>query len=109
MVRFLGLQGADLDMVSQCGSTPVFLAAKNGFLEVVQLLATFGTNVNRICGRNGSARDVAKQNGHECIVVWLDAVNGWPALRMAASCRFYRIAQTMMQNGHADPDAPQYQ
>lgn len=107
MVRFLASQGADLDQVAKCGTTALLAAAQKGFLEVIQLLGAFGTDLDqRIVDQTPC--DLAQKNGHNHLVVWLKAVKGWPALQISAGCRFHRIAEAMLQAGHVDPDAPQY-
>ena len=107
MVRFLASQGADLDQVATCGTTALLAAAQKGYLEVIQLLAAFGTDLEQLVV-DKNACDLAEKNGHNHVVVWLKAVKGWPPLQIAAGCRFYRIAETMLRSGHADPESSLY-
>ena len=107
IVRFLASQGADLDQVAKCGTTALLAAAQKGFLEVIQVLAAFGTDLEQLLV-DKSACDLAESNGHNHVVVWLTCVKGWPPLQIAAGCRFYRVAQTMLRTGHANPESSLY-
>ena len=47
IVQFLASQGADLDIADSKGWFPINVAAKNGHMEVLQVLAAHGANVGK--------------------------------------------------------------
>ena len=45
MVKYRATAGADLNVAAQDGSTPLYVAAESGHLEIVEYLVTGGSDV----------------------------------------------------------------
>ncbi|KAG7458668.1 hypothetical protein MATL_G00223000 [Megalops atlanticus] len=62
--------------VSDChtGATPLHDAAREGFLETVQILVQFYANKNATDNRNCRPIDVARENGHLEVVSYLESL-----------------------------------
>jgi hypothetical protein len=83
----------------------VFTAARKGHFEVVQLLAVFGASITTgtTNGRH-TPRWIATANGHAALAKWLNAVEAWAPLQIAAGCRLYTAASTALRLGLVDPE-----
>ena len=87
------------------GATPLFVAAQEGHIEVVRLLAVFGANATTgATDGNRTPRSVATAKGHFALAKWLTAVETWPPLQIAAGCRLYRAAAATLRLGLVDPE-----
>ena len=58
-------------------------AAEEGHLKITQLLVLHGAS----CGTR--ALTVANRHGHQSIAKCLEVIEGWPALKIAATCRLH--------------------
>ena len=60
--------GADKDKADKNGTTPLFLAAQNGHLNVVQSLIEAGVDVNQANKNGATPLYMAAQEGHTAVV-----------------------------------------
>lgn len=108
---------ADIHTRAKDGGDALLLAAGCGHLEIVQLLAAYGASRqtalfvdpweqdhNHDDGITGNdARGEAADNGHQHVVDWLDAVDGWTPLQIAAALRNPAAFKSLLRAGSADP------
>ena len=107
MVRLLLEQSADpraetRDLLGGWGigdhrKNALMCAAEEGHLKITQLLVLHGAS----CGTR--ALTVANRHGHQSIAKCLEVIEGWPALKIAATCRLHADARTMLKRGNIDP------
>ena len=91
--------GADTMVQGDNGTNAIKNAAKEGHLKITQLLALYGAS----CGRK--VVTVANRHGHKSIATCLEAIEGWPALKIAAACRLHVDARLMLKRGTIDPSS----
>ena len=65
--------GADVNVATASGWTPLMWAALNGYTNLAQILLDKGPNVSVKNARGLTAKDCAKRNGNEEIVKLLKA------------------------------------
>ena len=71
MTAFLIDSGIELDIANKNGLTPLHIAARNGYIDLVRLLCIAGCDVNKT--NNGIRADVtAIKHGHSEIASLLD-------------------------------------
>lgn len=69
---------ADVNLQNKNGWTALMLAARNGYLEIVQMLLRAGADPG-LAARNGAtARSFAKRNRHSEVVLLLVLDKAWP-------------------------------
>ncbi|MBN3310935.1 ANR29 protein, partial [Amia calva] len=67
-VRELIMQGADINLQRETGSTPLFFAAQQGHSDIVKLLFEFGASTEFQTKDGGTALSAACQYGHSKVV-----------------------------------------
>ncbi|EOD30835.1 hypothetical protein EMIHUDRAFT_365236, partial [Emiliania huxleyi CCMP1516] len=76
--RLLLEAGAAIDQADEQGATPLFAACQDGHLEVAKLLSSYGAS--RAATPFGTPEEVATEEGHADLAVWLVASRGWTPL-----------------------------
>jgi ankyrin repeat protein len=106
MVRLLLEKGAAVNQARTVdGTTPLFIAAQQGHVDLVHHLAVFGASTtNGSPDGNWTPRSLAAHMGHAALAKWLDAAEILPPLQIAAGCRLYRAATTILRLGLVDPE-----
>ena len=103
MVRLLLSNGANPNMARlNTGETPLYRAAYNNQMDIVQELVLYGANVvARIYAYN-----VAKQKGHGDIVDFFEKIKGWTTFQIAVSLPGMqrRKIKNLLQRYVLDPD-----
>jgi hypothetical protein len=67
-VKMLLKKGTNVDQANNNGATPLFIAAQNGHLEVVEVLLEQRANVNQAKNVGATPLYIAAQNGHLAVV-----------------------------------------
>jgi ankyrin repeat protein len=76
---------ADVNLQNKNGWTALMLAARNGYLEIVQMLLRAGADPG-LAARNGAtARSFAKRNRHSEVVLLLVLDKAWPAVSSSST------------------------
>lgn len=102
--RLLLAAGADPTRASQGnGWTALMFAAEEGHLDLVQLLASFGTDVDAADDGGYTAQDIASREGHMDVEGWRAEVDNWPTFKIAVGCREVAAAKCMLRGGRVDP------
>ena len=60
--------GADNDRAETSGATPLYIAAQNGYLDVVHHLVEVGADKDQAQNRGATPLHIATQNGHLHVV-----------------------------------------
>jgi hypothetical protein len=71
---------------------------------VVQLLTAFGARMSDAGNFQWPARLVAEEHAHFVLAQWLDIVQLWAPLRIAAGCRMHADSTTALRLGLVDPE-----
>ena len=79
------------------------IASKEGHLQIVQLLASFGADLATTLNSGRTATAIAIQKGHTAVTEFLHAVTAWPPLKIAVACRLHAAAKTAFKLGLVDP------
>jgi ankyrin repeat protein len=87
------------------GATSLHDAAWRGHLAIAQQLVVFGADMTAIDFEASTALKYASDREHVELAAWLEAVNQWSRLRMAAGCRFHTAVTIQLKQGRMDPDA----
>ena len=69
--------GADVNITTNNGNTPLHIASQNGHLQVVEVLIASGGLVNEANNYGNTPLSVAQMNGHTEIVVFLLREINW--------------------------------
>lgn len=112
-VRYFLSKGVDINQIDTYRATPLWLAAQNGHLEIVQLLIEKGADINAVVDDNHrTALMLAAQNGHlEVLQLLIEKgadINAadsyhWTVLMAATLGGYIDIVKLLLENG-ADPD-----
>lgn len=72
-------KGANIEVRSRSGKTPLLMASENGKFNVVKMLIEAGADINAINTKddNKSAIDYAQQDGHDDIAKYLKSIETW--------------------------------
>ncbi|MBA3916128.1 MAG: ankyrin repeat domain-containing protein [Acidobacteriales bacterium] len=102
-------QGADVNFRGKGGVSPIVVAARNGYLEIVQYLVEHGATIDqRDNVREKSALLAAAFKGHSDISAYLiehgadvnaQAVNGWTPLHDAAFIGDFKTVKMLVDHG----------
>ena len=97
-------RGADPNKArTDTGETPLIMASWKGHLEVAQLLAVFGADLNAVNSNEDNALASAGVNGNNTVANFPEAVATWPAFKIAADCRLHTAAKSALFLGAIDP------
>ena len=84
------------------GLPPLFIAAKQGHLRVVQLLAVYGaarSTLFQIGSISCTAQQAAGCLGHSQLAAWLGVTNNQPPIHIAVGWRMHAEAQSALRIG----------
>ena len=74
-----------------------------GFLEMLQLLATYGADMEAVDDDGDTAQSDAEEENHPTVVAFLDATETWHPVRIAIASRLHTDLKTMLRSGKIDP------
>ena len=63
--------GADINKGNSNGATPLYIACKNGYIEVVKYLVEHGVDINKKDINGATTLYIAYENGHIEVVKYL--------------------------------------
>jgi ankyrin repeat protein len=68
-IKVMLAQGVDIDQIDSCGNSPLYIAAKGGYLQLIKFLAeTEGCYMGPCPGEGKTPIFIAAEEGHaECI------------------------------------------
>ena len=69
-------------------------------LQMAQLLVVFGADLRRVDSHSDTPADIAEKNGQELLAEWMNAVDGWSPLRVAAALRMHNVILFHLQRGY---------
>jgi ankyrin repeat protein len=101
-------KGADVNLASNDGVTPVNIASQNGHAEVLALLLEKGADVNQADDDGGTPVHIASQEGHADVLILLlekgadvnrARNNGSTPLTMASENGHFDIVRVLLNSG----------
>jgi ankyrin repeat protein len=107
-VKLLLDSGADKDKANENGETPLYIAAQEGYVEIVKLLLDAGADKDKADEDDLTPLHIAAALGHSRIVMWLieagadkdkDNDNGETPLYIAAEVGHDRIIKLLLDSG----------
>ena len=73
LARILVANRADVNKATRSGETPLYIAAKEGDIDIVKLLVESGAVVDqKVIWNDKTPRAAAREAGHDDVVKWLD-------------------------------------
>lgn len=99
---------ADPNQVRKVDSAPpIVLAAMEGKMDIVQLLASYGAALGHVPEGhpNWTAHALAESQEHHALARWLKLAAGkWSPFQIAIGARFLNAAMRLLNAGDEDPD-----
>jgi len=109
MCRLLLHHGADPSRATEDGQTSIMRSAAEGHLEVLQLLASYGGDLDAETRDGETAYDIAHiaslatAGRSDDVINWLLSADDLTTLQIAVGCRDTSAIKYVLKNGHDDP------